>query len=64
VVLHIASLDAPPLRLLLGSDAAAAVEKADAARIEADRTWRVVSQSTDFEEGGRAGPMPWEKKAG
>ncbi len=64
VVLHIASLDAPPLRLLLGSDAVAAVERADAARIEADRTWRVVSQSTDFEEGGRAGPMPWEKKAG
>jgi len=64
VVLHIASLDAPPLRLLLGSDATAAVEKADAARMEADRTWRVVSQSTDFEQGGGAKPMPWEKKAG
>ena len=64
VVLHIASLDAPPLRLLLGSDAAAAVEKADAARMEADRTWRVVSQSTDFEQGGGAKPMPWEKKGG
>lgn len=64
VVLHIASLDAPPLRLLLGSDAAAAVERADAARMEADRTWRVISQSTDFEQGGGAKPMPWEKKAG
>ena len=64
VVLHIASLDAPPLRLLLGSDAAAAVERADAARMEADSTWRVVSQSTDFEQGGGAKPMPWEKKAG
>jgi NAD(P)-dependent dehydrogenase (short-subunit alcohol dehydrogenase family) len=63
VVLHIASLDAPPLRLLLGSDAAAAVEKADAARMEADRAWRVLTQSTDFEPGG-AEPMPWEKKAG
>ncbi|QWW66623.1 oxidoreductase [Rhizobium sp. WYJ-E13] len=63
VVLHIASLDAPPLRLLLGSDAAAAVEKADAARMEADRTWRVISQSTDFEQGGGAKLMPWEKKA-
>ncbi|MBB3309192.1 NAD(P)-dependent dehydrogenase (short-subunit alcohol dehydrogenase family) [Rhizobium sp. BK196] len=63
-VLHIASLDTPPLRLLLGSDAAAAVEKADAARMEADRTWRVVSQSTDFEQGGDARPMPWDKKAG
>ena len=63
-VLHIASLDTPPLRLLLGSDAAAAVEKADAARMEADRSWRVVSQSTDFEQGGAARPMPWDKKAG
>ncbi len=63
-VLHIASLDTPPLRLLLGSDAAAAVEKADAARMEADRTWRVVSQSTDFEQSGDARPMPWDKKAG
>ncbi len=63
-VLHIASLDTPPLRLLLGSDAAAAVEKADAARMEADRNWRVVSQSTDFEQSGDARPMPWDKKAG
>lgn len=63
-VLHIASLDTPPLRLLLGSDAAAAVEKADAARMEADRAWRVVSQSTDFEQSGDARPMPWDKKAG
>ncbi|EJJ25907.1 oxidoreductase [Rhizobium sp. CF142] len=64
VVLHIASLDTPPLRLLLGSDAAAAVERADAARMEADRAWRVVSRSTDFEQDGGAKPMPWEKKAG
>ncbi len=64
VVLHIASLDTPPLRLLLGSDAAAAVERADAARMEADRAWRVVSQSTDFEQDGGAKPMRWEKKAG
>ncbi len=63
-VLHIASLDTPPLRLLLGSDAAAAVEKADAARMAADRSWRVVSQSTDFEQSGDARPMPWDKKAG
>lgn len=64
VVVHIASLDTPPLRLLLGSDAAAAVERADAARMEADRAWRVVSQSTDFEQDGGAKPMRWEKKAG
>ncbi|CAN7485977.1 oxidoreductase [Rhizobium leguminosarum] len=64
VVIHIAGLDEPPFRLLLGSDAVRNVEKADAARIEADREWRAVSVSTDFEPDAEAGPMPWEKKAG
>src|ERR1700676_1814893 len=36
VVMHIASLDEPPLRLLLGSDAVRAAEQNDATRIEAD----------------------------
>jgi NAD(P)-dependent dehydrogenase (short-subunit alcohol dehydrogenase family) len=48
VVLQIASLDEPPLRLLLGSDAVGAAEKNDIARTEADRKWRDVSVSTDF----------------
>jgi len=47
-ILHITSLDQPPLRLLLGSDAANAVEENDLARIEADRKWRTLSVSTDF----------------
>jgi NAD(P)-dependent dehydrogenase (short-subunit alcohol dehydrogenase family) len=48
-IMHIASLDAPPLRLPLGSDAVRALADAERARIEADRTWREVSASTDFE---------------
>ncbi|ABC91774.1 probable short-chain dehydrogenase protein [Rhizobium etli CFN 42] len=64
VVIHIAGLEEPPFRLLLGSDAVRNVEKADAARIAADREWRAVSVSTDFEPGADIGPMPWEKKAG
>jgi NAD(P)-dependent dehydrogenase (short-subunit alcohol dehydrogenase family) len=64
VVLHIASLAEPPLRLLLGSDAVSHVEKADAARGEADRRWREVSLSTDFAPDGELRPMPWEDKAG
>jgi len=48
-IIHVASLDAPPLRLLLGSDAARAAEQADLARLEADRKWRDLSESTDFE---------------
>ncbi|KKZ86305.1 short-chain dehydrogenase/reductase [Rhizobium phaseoli] len=64
VVLHIAGLHEPPLRLLLGSDAVRNVEKADAARIAADWEWRAVSVSTDFEPDAEVQTMPWEKKAG
>lgn len=64
VIIHIAGLDAPPLRLLLGSDAVRNVEKADAARIEADREWRAVSVSTDFEPDGETEPTSREQKAG
>ena len=47
-ILRVASLDEPPLRLLLGSDAARAAEEADRARSEADKKWRQLSESTDF----------------
>jgi hypothetical protein len=63
-VVYIAGLDEPPLRLLLGSDAVINVEKADAARIEADRKWRDISVSTDLEPGADAKAMPWDRKAG
>jgi NAD(P)-dependent dehydrogenase (short-subunit alcohol dehydrogenase family) len=49
VIVQIAGLDEPPLRLLLGSDAVSAVEKNDLAKIEADRKWRDLSVSTDFD---------------
>ena len=49
VIIQIASLDEPPLRLLLGSDAVRLAEENDIARIEADRKWRDLSVSTDFE---------------
>jgi NAD(P)-dependent dehydrogenase (short-subunit alcohol dehydrogenase family) len=62
-IIHIASLDEPPLRLLLGSDAVRAAEQNEIARIEADRKWRNLSVSTDFEAGGGAGPSPWESRA-
>src|SRR5437588_5122128 len=39
----------PPLRLLLGSDAYAAAEKNDLARLEEARIWKRLSVSTDFE---------------
>ena len=37
------------LRLLLGSDAYAAAEKNDLARLEEARIWKKLSVSTDFE---------------
>jgi NAD(P)-dependent dehydrogenase (short-subunit alcohol dehydrogenase family) len=48
-VCHIAGLDEPPLRLLLGSDAVRLIEQTDKARMEADRKWRDLSISTDFD---------------
>src|SRR6267378_757707 len=59
VIIQIASLDQPPLRLLLGSDAVRLAEENDIARIEADRKWRDLSVSTDFELGGASYVCLW-----
>ncbi len=48
VLLHIASLAEPPLRLLLGSDSYAAAEKSALERLESDRRWKDLSLSTDY----------------
>jgi NAD(P)-dependent dehydrogenase (short-subunit alcohol dehydrogenase family) len=47
-LLHIASLSEPPLRLLLGSDSYAAVEKSAVEKLESDRKWKDLSLSTDY----------------
>src|SRR5208282_1170089 len=49
-VLQIASLNDPPLRLLLGSDAVRFVEQNDLAKMESDRKWKDLSISTDIEQ--------------
>jgi hypothetical protein len=51
-------MDNPPLRLLLGSDAVEIVLTADAQKMEADRKWRDLSSSTDFE----AAPMAIQRR--
>src|ERR1700738_631965 len=48
VLLHVASLSEPPLRLLLGSDSYAAAEKNALDKIESDRHWKDLSLSTDY----------------
>ena len=47
-ILRVTSVDDPPLRLLLGSDAVRAVDEATKARAEVDKKWRQLSESTDF----------------
>lgn len=47
-ILAIAGVDTPPLRLALGSDAVAAIERIEHARLEELARWRELSKSTDF----------------
>jgi len=58
VILKVVAMDNPPLRLLLGSDAVEIVLAADAQKIEADRKWRDLSSSTDFE----AAPTAFQRR--
>jgi NAD(P)-dependent dehydrogenase (short-subunit alcohol dehydrogenase family) len=48
VILAIAAMYAPPLRLPLGKDALAAIEASDRARLAELARWREYSESTDF----------------
>ena len=60
VICHITTLDEPPLRLLLGSDAVHLAEEAERTRMESDEKWRGLSVSTDFEAGGASRSYPWD----
>src|SRR6202049_3637579 len=50
-LLHIASLSDPPLRLFLGSDSYNAAEQAALQKLELDRKWKDLSNSTDYASG-------------
>lgn len=56
VILAVAAMDAPPLRLALGSDAVASIGAADTARMAELERWRSLSISTDFAAAAAAGP--------
>ncbi|WP_454832535.1 oxidoreductase [Pseudoxanthomonas wuyuanensis] len=47
-LLAVAAMDAPPLRLALGSDAVAAIERVEHSRLEELARWRTISASTDY----------------
>ncbi|MBC9880833.1 SDR family NAD(P)-dependent oxidoreductase [Bradyrhizobium sp. INPA01-394B] len=48
VVLELAAMDQPPLRIALGSDAVNAIAAADRQRLDELETWRALSVSTDY----------------
>ncbi len=50
VLLQVAAMDEPPLRLPLGSDAIAAISASDHRRLAELERWGALSASTDFEE--------------
>ncbi|TQM83589.1 short-subunit dehydrogenase [Saccharothrix saharensis] len=50
VVLRVAELAEPPVRLLLGSDAVRFAGQVDRARAESDARWRELSVSTDYDD--------------
>jgi len=58
VIMQIAEIDDPPLRLLLGSDAVRYAGAADQARIESDAKWRALSESTDHDDATMAQKDP------
>lgn len=54
IVLRLAELDEPPLRLLVGSDAYEYGREAWRRRIETDARWETLSRSADADDAGRA----------
>ena len=64
VVLAVADMDEPPLRLILGSEAYAYAAAAARARAEADAKWHDLSVSTDRDDATAADRDPLGTKAG
>jgi hypothetical protein len=58
VVLQVAAMEEPPLRLLVGSDAVTYAAAAAQARAEADAAWQELSLSTDHDDVGAAAIDP------
>jgi NAD(P)-dependent dehydrogenase (short-subunit alcohol dehydrogenase family) len=64
VVLKIADMENPPLRLILGSEAYAYAMAAAAARSASDATWKVLSESTDRDDATAADRDPLGTRGG
>jgi NAD(P)-dependent dehydrogenase (short-subunit alcohol dehydrogenase family) len=58
VVLKLADMERPPLRIALGSDAVDAIAATDRLRLEELEKWRTLSVSTDYPHGPLTPPPP------
>ncbi|MHB8695853.1 MAG: Rossmann-fold NAD(P)-binding domain-containing protein, partial [Solirubrobacteraceae bacterium] len=63
VILQIADMDEPPVRLLLGSEAYAYATAAGRAQLASDEQWRELSRSTDRDDATAAERDPLEAHA-
>jgi NAD(P)-dependent dehydrogenase (short-subunit alcohol dehydrogenase family) len=61
LVLKIAELDDPPLRLLVGTDAITYAAAAEKSRAESDARWRDLSRSTDHDQASAGDVNPLEE---
>lgn len=59
-IVEIAGIEKPPLRLLLGSDAAWIAEAAGKRQQEEDLAWRKLTLSTDFDEEATKKAFAWK----
>jgi NAD(P)-dependent dehydrogenase (short-subunit alcohol dehydrogenase family) len=60
LVLKVAALDDPPLRLLVGSDAYEFGREAWQHRVDTDQRWEALSRSADHDDAGQA----WQQQRG
>lgn len=58
VLLEVAEMEEPPVRLLLGSDALRNADRANRWRVAEDEKWAYLSRSTDHDDLGEPGAAP------
>jgi NAD(P)-dependent dehydrogenase (short-subunit alcohol dehydrogenase family) len=63
VILQVADMDEPPVRLLLGSESFAYATAAARAQLASDERWRELSQSTDRDDATEADRNPLARSA-
>ena len=60
--MHVTKVPDQELKLILDSAAAQMIEQADRAKLEADRSWRELSDSSDSVKDGPTAKFPRERR--